>query len=245
MCQPRKTARTRRDGARCRSDRSPRIPSSARRTDRSRSTSWSAGTSSQTTCRRRKRRARSAVSATIRSAAITRRTVGPASGSSARRSPETTSGRRPGSPVRSTNRAPRRSASALPTPRAPLPGAPTNTTSMTRPTMPRRPTLVRPRPCRHDHEIPLDRRLRFRKIGPCPTLWNGSAHQCHRSSSRGWRPRHEHTVHSGHGRAGGPRLGRRVQYRRRSPSAPRPRPRPAPPRPASARRRPRRRPRSS
>ena len=39
-------------------------------------------------------------------------------------------------------------------------------------------------------------------------------------SSRGWRPRHEHTVHSGHGRAGGAPTGRRVRYGRRQPVSP-------------------------
>ena len=90
-----------------------------------------------------------------------------------RRAPDTTSGRCAGSPVRSTNRAPRRSARALPTPRAPLPGAPINTASIARVLCrAARPRAVRAA-CRHRSRNPLDRRLRFRKIGPCPTLWNG------------------------------------------------------------------------
>ena len=52
-------------------------------------------------------------------------------------------------------------------------------------------------------DIPLDRRLRFRNIGPCPTLWNGAARTCHRSATEDGGPEHEHTVHSGHGRVGG------------------------------------------
>ena len=146
------------------------------------------GTSSQTTCRPRKSRARSAVSATIRSAAITRRRVGPASGSPPRRS------------ARNDIRSPGRIAGEVHESGASAFGQRPPDTSRTTArcpdqhgfhrsrTMPRRPPPCGPRPCRHRPRNPLDRRLRFRKIGPCPTLWNGSAHRCPPISSRGWRP---------------------------------------------------------
>ena len=109
---------------------SPSYPMSWRRAALRRSTSWSAGTSSQITCRPRYSCARTDESATTRSAAMTvRRAVSP-SGARVSRSPARASARRPGEPVRSTKRAPCRSASDLPTVLAPLPGAPTRTVSI-------------------------------------------------------------------------------------------------------------------